>query len=76
VSLFPVCIGFLCLFSDFYLFQYLDLFLTRVHGLRRRIECGGEVNGVLDYSLIRETFQVCINVLFIMLLLLLFFSFL
>lgn len=37
--------------------EYLDLFLTRVHGLRRRIVCGGEVNGVLDYSLIRETFQ-------------------
>ncbi|KAJ6937885.1 hypothetical protein NC652_012239 [Populus alba x Populus x berolinensis] len=37
--------------------SYLDLFLTRVHGLRRRIVCGGEVNGVLDYSLIRETFQ-------------------
>ncbi|KAF9690327.1 hypothetical protein SADUNF_Sadunf01G0184000 [Salix dunnii] len=37
--------------------EYLDLFLTRVHGLRRRIICGGEVNDVLDYSLIRETFQ-------------------
>ncbi|KAJ6394975.1 hypothetical protein OIU77_024064 [Salix suchowensis] len=37
--------------------EYLDLFLTRVHGLRRRIICGAEVNDVLDYSLIRETFQ-------------------
>ncbi|KAI5593099.1 hypothetical protein BDE02_04G196500 [Populus trichocarpa] len=44
-----------CTFST--IEEYLDLFLTRVHGLRRRIECGGEVNGVLDYSLIRETFQ-------------------
>uniref|UniRef100_A0A6M2ETE4 RRM domain-containing protein n=1 Tax=Populus davidiana TaxID=266767 RepID=A0A6M2ETE4_9ROSI len=44
-----------CTFST--IEEYLDLFLTRVHGLRRRIVCGGEVNGVLDYSLIRETFQ-------------------
>ncbi|KAH8509934.1 hypothetical protein H0E87_007738 [Populus deltoides] len=44
-----------CTFST--IEEYLNLFLTRVHGLRRRIECGGEVNGVLDYSLIRETFQ-------------------
>lgn len=44
-----------CTFST--IEEYLDLFLTRVHGLRRRIECGGEVNGALDYSLIRETFQ-------------------
>ncbi|XP_011013793.1 PREDICTED: squamous cell carcinoma antigen recognized by T-cells 3-like [Populus euphratica] len=44
-----------CIFST--IEEYLDLFLTRVHGLRRRIECGGEVNGVLDFALIRETFQ-------------------
>ncbi|KAH9750298.1 EMBRYO DEFECTIVE 140 [Citrus sinensis] len=36
---------------------YLDLFLTRIDGLRRRILFSGEVEGVLDYSLIRETFQ-------------------
>ncbi|CAK7357216.1 unnamed protein product [Dovyalis caffra] len=44
-----------CTFST--IEEYLDLFLTRVHGLRRRIVFGGEANGVLDYSLIRETFQ-------------------
>jgi hypothetical protein len=37
------------------LFQYLDLFLTRVDGLRRRFSFTGEVG---DYSIIRETFQV------------------
>lgn len=42
-----------------YFVQYLDLFLTRVDGLRRRILFGNEVENVLDYSLIRETFQVC-----------------
>lgn len=41
------------------LFQYFNLFLTRIDGLRRRISSSREVDGVLDYSLIRETFQVC-----------------
>ncbi|KAH9750295.1 EMBRYO DEFECTIVE 140 [Citrus sinensis] len=45
----------LCAFSTFE--EYLDLFLTRIDGLRRRILFSGEVEGVLDYSLIRETFQ-------------------
>ena len=50
------CIFFL---TGSFLFQYLDLFLTRIDGLRRRILFSGEVEGVLDYLLIRETFQVC-----------------
>ncbi|GFY94665.1 similar to EMBRYO DEFECTIVE 140 [Actinidia rufa] len=37
--------------------SYLDIFLTRVDGLRRRISQAGEVEDVLDYALIRETFQ-------------------
>lgn len=38
------------------LFQYVDLYLTRVDGLRRRIAT--EVGDTLDYALIRDTFQV------------------
>ncbi|KAK0590803.1 hypothetical protein LWI29_031902 [Acer saccharum] len=45
----------LCTFST--LEEYLDLFLTRVDGLRRRILSTDEKDGVLDFSLIRETFQ-------------------
>ncbi|KAF5449935.1 hypothetical protein F2P56_030331 [Juglans regia] len=37
--------------------EYLDLFLTRVDGLRRRLLFTAEVEDVLNYSLIRETFQ-------------------
>ncbi|XP_065870636.1 uncharacterized protein [Euphorbia lathyris] len=37
--------------------EYLDLFLTRVDGLRRRIMFGNGAEGVLDYSLVRETLQ-------------------
>jgi len=40
------------------LFQYLDLFLTRGDGLRRRFSLTGEAEDVLNYSIIRETFQV------------------
>ncbi|KAI5344813.1 hypothetical protein L3X38_012690 [Prunus dulcis] len=36
---------------------YLNLYLTRVDGLRRRLSCPVEGENVLDYSLIRETFQ-------------------
>lgn len=35
---------------------YLDLFLTRVDGLRRRISLAGKIQ-VLDYAVIRDTFQ-------------------
>ncbi|THG04523.1 hypothetical protein TEA_010714 [Camellia sinensis var. sinensis] len=45
----------LCTFSSFD--EYLDIFLTRVDGLRRRIARAGEVGDALDYTLIRETFQ-------------------
>ncbi|KAM6563314.1 hypothetical protein CsatB_023312 [Cannabis sativa] len=45
-----------CTFST--LDEYLDLFLTRVDGLRRRILLSSEVEDVLDYSLVRETFQL------------------
>ncbi|KAL5789204.1 hypothetical protein ACOSQ2_004092 [Xanthoceras sorbifolium] len=45
----------LCTFSS--LEEYLDLFLTRVDGLRRRILSTDSKDGVLDISLIRETFQ-------------------
>ncbi|XP_002527822.2 squamous cell carcinoma antigen recognized by T-cells 3 [Ricinus communis] len=44
-----------CLFSTAE--EYLDLFLTRVDGLRRRILFGSEAEGVLNYSLIKETMQ-------------------
>ncbi|KAJ4846914.1 hypothetical protein Tsubulata_010310 [Turnera subulata] len=37
--------------------EYLDIFLTRVDGLRRRISAGGDTKAALDYSIIRETFQ-------------------
>ncbi|XAR56245.1 hypothetical protein NMG60_11036649 [Bertholletia excelsa] len=45
----------LCTFSSFD--EYLDIFLTRVDGLRRRILRAGEAGNGLDYGLIRETFQ-------------------
>lgn len=41
--------------------QYLNLFLTRVDGLRRRISLPGQEE-VLDYALIRDAFQVCLHV--------------
>ncbi|XP_009411874.2 uncharacterized protein LOC103993510 isoform X1 [Musa acuminata AAA Group] len=37
--------------------EYLDLFLTRVDGLRRRMSLVGSKEDGLDYVLIRETFQ-------------------
>ncbi|KAG4145696.1 hypothetical protein ERO13_D05G110000v2 [Gossypium hirsutum] len=43
-----------CTFST--LEEYLDLFLTRVDGLRRRISSASG-DGVLNYSMIRESFQ-------------------
>ncbi|KAJ9687748.1 hypothetical protein PVL29_016282 [Vitis rotundifolia] len=43
-----------CTFSRFE--EYLDLFLTRVDGLRRRISLPGQEE-VLDYALIRDAFQ-------------------
>ncbi|PSS00319.1 Squamous cell carcinoma antigen recognized by T-cells 3 like [Actinidia chinensis var. chinensis] len=46
----------LCTFSSYD--EYLDIFLTRVDGLRRRISQAGEVEDSLDYALIKETFQV------------------
>ncbi|XP_011655427.1 squamous cell carcinoma antigen recognized by T-cells 3 isoform X2 [Cucumis sativus] len=44
-----------CSFST--LDEYLDLFLTRIDGLRRRISSGVQLEDALEYSLIRETFQ-------------------
>lgn len=43
-----------CSFSSYE--EYLDLFLTRIDGLRRRISVAGELQ-VLDYAVIRDTFQ-------------------
>ncbi|KAM7251890.1 hypothetical protein ACFE04_023773 [Oxalis oulophora] len=37
--------------------EYLDLFLTRVDGLRRRMSLPSKSEDLLDYSIIRETFQ-------------------
>ncbi|GAV63314.1 RRM_1 domain-containing protein/Lsm_interact domain-containing protein, partial [Cephalotus follicularis] len=37
--------------------EYLDLFVLRVDGLRRRLSLASEAEDVLNYSLIRETFQ-------------------
>ncbi|XP_059648322.1 uncharacterized protein LOC132294468 [Cornus florida] len=45
----------LCTFSSFD--EYLDIFLTRVDSLRRRISSSGELEDALDYSIIRDTFQ-------------------
>ena len=46
-------------------FQYLDIFLTRVDGIRRRILSGSEAEGVLEFSLIRETMQVSVSVVYL-----------
>ncbi|KAL2939468.1 Squamous cell carcinoma antigen recognized by T-cells 3 [Bienertia sinuspersici] len=43
-----------CSFSSYE--EYLDLFLTRIDGLRRRISVAGEMQ-VLDYAVIRDSFQ-------------------
>uniref|UniRef100_A0A7C8ZJ78 RRM domain-containing protein n=1 Tax=Opuntia streptacantha TaxID=393608 RepID=A0A7C8ZJ78_OPUST len=43
-----------CTFSSYE--EYLDLFLTRVDGLRRRMSLAGEIQ-VLDYAVIRDVFQ-------------------
>lgn len=45
----------LCTFSTFE--EYLDLYLTRVDGLRRRISLAAELEVSSDYQHIRETFQ-------------------
>ncbi|KAK9286615.1 hypothetical protein L1049_015015 [Liquidambar formosana] len=44
-----------CTFSSFE--EYLDLFLTRIDGLRRRMSLAREAEGILDYALVRDTFQ-------------------
>ncbi|XP_050375592.1 uncharacterized protein LOC126793188 isoform X6 [Argentina anserina] len=44
-----------CSFST--LDEYVDLFLTRIDGLRRRLSCPVEGEHTLDYSLLRDTFQ-------------------
>ncbi|KAJ9552674.1 hypothetical protein OSB04_016719 [Centaurea solstitialis] len=45
----------LCTFST--IDEYVDIFLTRVDGLRRRILFAKELDDGLDYALIRNTFQ-------------------
>ncbi|OVA19144.1 RNA recognition motif domain [Macleaya cordata] len=40
-----------------HLLQYLDLFLTRIDGLRRRFALAGSTEDILDYAVIRDTFQ-------------------
>ncbi|KAJ6837434.1 squamous cell carcinoma antigen recognized by T-cells 3 isoform X1 [Iris pallida] len=44
-----------CVFQSFK--EYLELFLTRVDSLRRRISINGAKQDGLEYTLIRETFQ-------------------
>ncbi|KAF9623145.1 hypothetical protein IFM89_037726 [Coptis chinensis] len=44
-----------CVFSSSE--EYLDLFLTRIDGLRRRINLADSTDDFLDYSVIRDTFQ-------------------
>lgn len=44
-----------CTFSSYE--EYLDLFLTRIDGLRRRIHSAGSTGDSLDYSVLRDTFQ-------------------
>ncbi|RZC63880.1 hypothetical protein C5167_025614 [Papaver somniferum] len=45
----------LCSFSSFE--EYLELFLTRIDGLRRRFSLSGSAEDSLGFSVIRETFQ-------------------
>ncbi|KAI3445538.1 hypothetical protein Pfo_002203 [Paulownia fortunei] len=45
----------LCTFSSFD--EYLNIFLTRVDGLRRRISASTEVEDGIDYAVIRDIFQ-------------------
>ncbi|KAJ4950595.1 hypothetical protein NE237_027427 [Protea cynaroides] len=45
----------LCTFSS--IEEYLDLYLTRIDGLRRRMSLPGLPDDALDYALIRDTFQ-------------------
>lgn len=53
--------------SDIYFlyfwWQYLDIFLTRVDGLRRRISCSAEMEDRLDFTMIRVVFKVCFSCL-------------
>ncbi|KVF74582.1 RNA-processing protein, HAT helix, partial [Cynara cardunculus var. scolymus] len=46
-----------CRCSEKELSDYVDIFLTRVDGLRRRILFAKELDDGLDYALIRDTFQ-------------------
>ncbi|KAJ7946514.1 Squamous cell carcinoma antigen recognized by T-cells 3 like [Quillaja saponaria] len=46
-----------CHASEKEIAAYWDLFLTCVDGLRRRISSTGDLEDLLDYQLIRETFQ-------------------
>nr|XP_010927876.2 squamous cell carcinoma antigen recognized by T-cells 3 [Elaeis guineensis] len=50
-----------CRFPSFK--EYLDLFLTRVDGLRRRMSIAGAKEDELDYALIRDTFQRAVEYL-------------
>ncbi|XP_026454194.1 squamous cell carcinoma antigen recognized by T-cells 3-like [Papaver somniferum] len=45
----------LCSFSSFE--EYLELFLTRIDGLRRRFSLSGSAEDSLGFSVIRDTFQ-------------------
>ncbi|KAI3977266.1 hypothetical protein MKX01_009235 [Papaver californicum] len=45
----------LCSFSSFE--EYLELFLTRIDGLRRRFSLSGSAEDCLPYSVIKDTFQ-------------------
>ncbi|KAI3863457.1 hypothetical protein MKX03_005922 [Papaver bracteatum] len=51
----------LCSFSSFE--EYLELFLTRIDGLRRRFSLSGSAEDSLGFSVIRETFQRAVDYL-------------
>ncbi|KAG9130341.1 hypothetical protein Leryth_004260 [Lithospermum erythrorhizon] len=51
----------LCTFSSYY--EYLDIFLTRVDGLRRRLSEAVKVEEQLDFSVVRDTFQRAVEYL-------------
>lgn len=47
------------IYMEIVLLQYIDIYLTRVDGLRRRISSAGSMGDTFNYSLIRDVFQVC-----------------
>lgn len=49
------------------MFQYLNIFLTRADGLRRRLSSSTAVKDGMDYATLRDIFQVTVGLLYIVL---------